>query len=142
MPKRNASAVWNGDLKGGKGHLEVGSGALKAEYSFGSRFESGKGTNPEELIGAAEAGCYSMALALALGEEGFKPEKISTEAEVSIEKTDSGFSITEIRLNCSVSVADITDEKFQDIAQETKENCPVSQALSGTKIELTAKLEQ
>ncbi len=142
MPKRNASAVWNGDLKSGKGHLEVGSGALKAEYSFGSRFESGKGTNPEELIGAAEAGCYSMALALALGEEGFKPEKISTEAEVSIEKTDSGFSITEIRLNCSVSVEDITDEKFQDIALETKENCPVSQALSGTKIELTAKLEQ
>lgn len=141
MPERKASAVWNGGLKEGNGQVEVGSGKLKAEYSFGSRFESGSGTNPEELIGAAEAGCFSMALAHAMEEKGQAPEKVTTEAEVTIEKTDSGFAIPQIALNCTVKASGISNDDFQKIAEETKKGCPVSKALSGTRIKLTAKLQ-
>jgi len=140
MPVRNAEATWNGNLKEGQGNVKLGSGAFEGKYSFGSRFESGTGTNPEELIGAAHAGCYSMALAAGLGKAGFNPQRVHTTAQVSIEKVGEGFKITKIRLQSQASVPGIDPKKFQEIAQATKSGCPVSQALSATPIELDAKL--
>jgi len=140
MPVRNAEATWNGNLKEGQGNVKLGSGAFEGKYSFGSRFESGTGTNPEELIGAAHAGCYSMALAAGLGKAGFNPQRLHTTAQVSIEKVGEGFKITKIRLQSQASVPGIDPKKFQEIAQATKSGCPVSQALSATPIELDAKL--
>jgi osmotically inducible protein OsmC len=140
MPVRNAQATWNGGLKDGKGSVKLGSGAWEGQYSFGSRFENGTGTNPEELIGAAHAGCYSMALAAGLGKAGFNPQRVSTTAAVSIEKVGEGFKITKIQLRSEAQVPGIDPQKFQEIAQQTKSGCPVSQALSATPIELEAKL--
>jgi lipoyl-dependent peroxiredoxin len=140
MPVRNADATWNGGLKDGKGNVKLGSGAWEGQYSFTSRFESGTGTNPEELIGAAHAACYSMALSAGLGKAGFSPQSVHTTAAVSIDKVGEGFKITRIRLQSQAKVPGIDPAKFQEIANATKSGCPVSQALSATPIELEAKL--
>ena len=127
---RMASARWEGDLKSGKGTVRLGSGAFEGKYSFGSRFESAPGTNPEELIGAAHAGCFSMALSLFLGQGGKTPRSIATEAAVHLEKVGDGFSITGIHLDTKGDVPGITQEEFQRFAEEARKNCPVSRALS------------
>ena len=140
MATRNASAVWEGDLKAGKGSMKLGSGAFEGPYSFLSRFESGKGTNPEELIGAAHAGCYSMALSHMLASNGHTPKKVATTASVSLEKVGEGFKITKIELNMEAQVPGIDQKKFMEFAEKAKTGCPVSQALSATPITLHAKL--
>ena len=140
MATRNGSAIWEGNLKGGKGTVKLGSGAFEGPYSFSSRFEEGKGTNPEELIGAAEAGCYSMALAANLEKAGHSPKRISTVAKVSLEMVGGGPKITTIDLTTEAEVPGIDNAQFQEQAEKTKKTCPVSVALSGTEIKLTAKL--
>ena len=140
MIKRTAVAVWRGDLKGGSGSLEVGSGAFSGKYSFTSRFEDGVGTNPEELIGAAHAVCFSMALSGELSKAGYTVEEINTEAIVSMEKGEAGFSITGIKLITKARVKDIEMETFAKFASGAKENCPVSRALTGVKVYLEAHL--
>ena len=140
MPIRNAKARWEGGLPEGRGSLGLGSGAFEGQYSYGSRFEEGRGTNPEELIGAAHAGCFSMALAGGLGRAGFPPERVRTSAKVHIEKGDAGFRITRIDLTSRASVPGIDDATFQEQAEATKTGCPVSQALTGTEITLDAAL--
>jgi lipoyl-dependent peroxiredoxin len=140
MPTRNAHAVWEGDLKSGNGSMKFGSGAFDGAYSFASRFEEGTGTNPEELIGAAHAGCFSMAFSGDLGKAGFSPKRISTQANVHLEKVGERFSITKIVLNTDAEVPDIDNEKFDELAEGAKKNCPVSRALTGVDIVLNAKL--
>ena len=140
MPVRNAEAEWNGGIMDGKGTMRLGSGAFEGAYSFKSRMEDGTGTNPEELIGAAHAGCYSMALSAALGQAGFTPASIHTRAAVRFDKVEGGFAISKIDLTTEAEIPDITDDKFQEIAKTAKENCPVSKALAGTQINLQAKL--
>jgi lipoyl-dependent peroxiredoxin len=140
MPDRTARAVWEGSLREGKGTMALGSGAFEGPYSFQSRFEEGTGTNPEELIGAAHAGCFSMALSGALGRAGFTPERISTTATVKLGQTDGGFKISRIELETEASVPGIDDAQFQEIAEGAKQNCPVSQALAATEITLKAIL--
>ena len=140
MPKRHASAQWKGTLKAGNGTINTESGALKGAYSFGTRFENQPGTNPEELIGAAHAGCFTMALSARIEKAGFKPGNISTRAEVTLEKVGEGFKITTIQLETEASVPDIAEDQFQELAQSAKANCPVSQALAGVNIGLAAKL--
>jgi osmotically inducible protein OsmC len=140
MPVRNADATWNGGLKDGKGTVKLGSGAWEGQYSFTSRFENGTGTNPEELIAAAHAGCYSMALSAGLGKAGFSPQSVHTTASVSINQVPEGFKITKIQLRAEAKVPGIDPKQFQEIAEKTKAGCPVSQALSATPIELEAKL--
>lgn len=140
MVKREASAVWKGTLKEGKGTMALGGGAFEGAYSFSSRFEEGKGTNPEELIGAAHAGCFSMALSLGLAEAGYEPERIETKATVKLEKTDGGFAITHIALDTEAQVPGIDKETFMKHAQDAKDNCPVSQALAGVETSLDATL--
>ncbi len=120
--------------------MKLGSGAYEGAYSFSSRFENGSGTNPEELIGAAEAGCFSMALSVGLEKAGFPPSRISTDAKVQLEKVGEAFRITSIDLETEADVPGIDDAKFQEIAEQTKKNCPVSVALSGTQINLKATL--
>ena len=137
---RKASAQWSGSLKEGNGTMKLGSGAFEGAYSFPSRFESGPGTNPEELIGAAHAGCYSMALSAGLGKAGFTPEHIATQAEVEIGKDATGFAIQVIRLHSQAKVPGIGEAQFQEIAAATKDGCPVSKALKAVTIELDAKL--
>lgn len=140
MPTRSASATWNGDLKGGNGTFKGSSGAIEGKYSFGTRFEGSPGTNPEELIGAAHAACFSMALAAGLGKNGLNPQRVSTTAAVTIDKVGEGFKITKIKLTCEASVPGVDPTKFQEIANATKTGCPVSGALSAVPIELDAKL--
>lgn len=140
MPVRNADAVWTGDLKAGKGTVKLGSGAYEGQYNFSSRFESGTGTNPEELIAAAHAGCYSMALSAGLGKAGITPTRVHTTAKVTIEKVGEGMKITKIALAVEVQVPGIDAAAFKEIAEKTKAGCPVSQALSAVPIELDAKL--
>lgn len=140
MPKRKAEAEWNGDLKGGNGTMKFESGAYEGKYSFSSRFEEGTGTNPEELIGAAHAGCFSMALSGELTKEGFSPESIKTSATVSLEKNNGGFAIKTITLDTEASIPEIDNETFQQHAESAKKNCPVSQALAGVEIKLNASL--
>lgn len=142
MPIRKAEARWQGSLKHGKGEVKTESGALSAPYSFTSRFEEGTGTNPEELIAAAHAGCFSMALSLMLTEAGYEPDTIETTAKVSIEKQEAGFRITRIDLETDVSAAGIDENTFQEKAQAAKQGCPVSQALAGPRIELKATLRK
>lgn len=138
--KKNASAVWQGDLKSGKGTISTESGALKDNpYGFNTRFEGAPGTNPEELIGAAHAGCFSMALSLMLGQAGFTAERIATRAEVTLEQDDSGFTITAIALTLEAQIPDIDETQFQQIANQAKEGCPVSKVLNA-RISLTASL--
>lgn len=142
MPKRKATAEWNGSLKDGSGKMRLGSGAFEGAYSFPSRFEEGKGTNPEELLGAAHAGCFSMALSATLGKNGFSPRSVKTQATVVLDKVGEGFGITEIHLDTEADVPDIESAKFQELAEAAKVNCPVSKALTGTVIVLEARLLQ
>lgn len=142
MATRTGHAIWEGTLKDGKGTMTLGRGAFEGAYSFASRFENGKGTNPEELIGAAEAGCFSMALSLGVSKAGYSPKRISTTASVHIEKIGEGFKITSIDLKTEAEIPGIDEETFIEEAEATRKNCPVSQALAGTKINLQAKLVQ
>jgi osmotically inducible protein OsmC len=142
MPIRRANAEWNGDLKAGKGSLNTETKLLNnTPYDAGSRFESGSTTNPEELIGAAHAGCYSIALANSLSKEGFKVNSIKTDAKVHLEKLESGFTITKIELDTVGEVEGIDAAIFAKHAEQTKSGCPVSKALTGPMIVLNAKLK-
>jgi lipoyl-dependent peroxiredoxin len=141
MPKRTASARWDGSLQDGAGTMRMASGAYEGAYSFQSRFEEGDGTNPEELIAAAHAGCFSMALSAGLGQAGYEPESVETEATVQIDKVGDGFAITHILLRSRARVPGIDADEFQQQAQAAKEGCPVSKALAGVdSIELEAEL--
>ncbi len=140
MPTRNASAVWEGGLKGGKGTFTGESGAIGGAYSFGSRFENGKGSNPEELLAAAEAACFSMALSAGLETNGTPPTKVETSAACTVEAVPGGFGITTMKLQVKAVVPGIENAKFQEIAAATKDGCPVSKALAGVKIEVSATL--
>ena len=140
MAIRNASAIWEGNLKAGKGSMKLGSGAYEGQYSFASRFESGKGTNPEELIGAAHAGCFSMAFSHGLAEAGFTPKKVATTAKVHLNLVGSGFKITLIELECDADVPGVDERTFLKLAEDAKKGCPASQALAATEIKLQAKL--
>ncbi len=141
MPVRKAQAEWKGDLAGGSGTVRSESGALEGSYSFGSRFEEAEGTNPDELIGAALASCFAMALSHGLAEAGHDPESVRATADVHLEKVEGGFRIDRIRLGCRARVPGLDDALFQEQARDAKENCPVSQALTGTEITLDATLE-
>ena len=141
MPTRKAEAEWSGNLAEGSGRLKVGSGAFDGPYSFKSRFEEGEhATNPEELIGAAHAGCFTMALTAALSRNRITPTRIHTNATVKLEKVGDAFTITGIALETEAEVPGLDDAAFQEYAQGAKQNCPVSKALSGTEISLTARL--
>ncbi|HYM60572.1 MAG TPA: OsmC family protein [Thermoanaerobaculia bacterium] len=140
MPVRRADAEWKGSLKEGRGTMKLGSGAFEGAYSFGTRFEEAPGTNPEELIGAAHAGCFSMAFSAGLGRAGFTPARIHTTAEVRLEKVGEGFGITKIHLTTEGSVPGIDAATFAEEARKAKEGCPVSKALAGVQITLDAKL--
>lgn len=140
MPIRSAEAEWKGNLQEGGGKMKLGSGAYEGAFSFKSRMESGPGTNPEELIGAAHAGCFSMAFSAQLSNAGFAPKRVHTKAAVKFEKTEAGFTITGIHLESEGEVPGITEAKFQEIAEAAKKGCPVSRALASTNISLTAKL--
>ncbi|MDX1674758.1 MAG: OsmC family protein [Longimicrobiales bacterium] len=140
MALRTANAVWNRTLQDGDGQMRFGGGAFEGAYSFESRFEEGEGTNPEELIAAAHAGCFSMALSGELGKAGYSPEKVSTEARVSLVKEDEGFRINRIQLVTEATVPEISEDEFLEIAEAAKKGCPVSQALAGPEITLDATL--
>jgi osmotically inducible protein OsmC len=141
MPIRRAEAEWNGNLAEGSGRLKLGSGVFDGPYSFKSRFEEGQSaTNPEELLGAAHAGCFTMALTAQLSRAGIAPERIHTEARVKLEKVGEAFAITVIELETEARIPGIDDATFQKYALDAKQNCPVSKALAGTEIRLTAKL--
>lgn len=140
MAVRTANAVWTSGLKDGKGTMKLGSGAYEGAYSFASRFEEGTGTNPEELIAAAHAGCFSMALSAGLERAGHKPKSVKTTARVKLEKVGEGFQITTIQLQTDADVPGIDAEKFREQAEAAKKGCPVSRALAGVQIELDAKL--
>jgi lipoyl-dependent peroxiredoxin len=141
MPKRTASARWDGSLQEGSGAMRMASGAYEGPYSFQSRFEEGDGTNPEELIAAAHAGCFSMALSLVLGQAGHEPESIETEATVQLDKAGDGFAITHILLRSQARVPGIDADEFQQLAEAAKDGCPVSKALGGVEsIALEAEL--
>lgn len=141
MPVRTSDAVWNGSLREGSGTMRMSSGAYEGPYSFGSRFEEGTGTNPEELIGAAHAGCFSMALSGVLGKAGHPAERIETRAKVHLDKVGEGFSITRIELETEGRVQGIDEETFREHAESAKKNCPVSRALQGVDISVTARLK-
>ncbi|MGH9869919.1 MAG: OsmC family protein [Candidatus Polarisedimenticolia bacterium] len=140
MPVRQAKAQWEGDLKDGRGNMKLGSGAWEGPFSFTSRMENGSGTNPEELIGAAHAGCYSMALSSTLTKAGHKPRRIQTSAQVHFDKVGDGFGITRIQLTTEGSVPGINEQDFMRLAEEAKNTCVVSRALKGVPIELQASL--
>jgi osmotically inducible protein OsmC len=140
MPTRTAEAQWNGDLPTGKGNMKFGGGAFSGQFSFGSRFEEGEGTNPEELIAAAHAGCFSMQLSGLLGRAGHVPDSVQTTAKVHIDKDNGGFSITRSELESEAAVPGISEEEFQSVAAEAKETCPVSRALGAIEISLDARL--
>ena len=141
MPTRNASATWEGGLRGGKGSFKGETGAVGGAYSFGSRFENSGGSNPEELLAAAEAACFSMALSGALEKAGTPPTSVETRAACTIEKVGEGFKITTMKLDVTAEVPGVDAAKFEEIAQATKKGCPVSVALAGVDIQLTAKLQ-
>lgn len=141
MPTRKATATWQGGLAKGSGTF-TGQTGLGGSYSFNSRFDDAMGSNPEELLAAAEASCYSMALSISLEKEGFPPTSVETQAACTIEKVGEGFKITRLQLTVTATVSNIDDAKFQAIAQATKEGCPVSSALKGNvQIDLTAALK-
>ena len=140
MATRNAHARWEGSIKAGKGRIDFGNGAFKGAYSFASRFEDGKGTNPEELLGAAHAGCFAMALSLMLGNAGFKPDYVDATAHVTVSPQGGGFKITKSHLVCEARVPGIEAAAFAKHAEAAKAGCPVSQALAGTTITLEARL--
>jgi osmotically inducible protein OsmC len=133
--QRTASAIWNGDLRGGKGRISTASGVLaNTQYSFGTRFENGPGTNPEELIAAAHAGCFAMALSAQLGEAGLKPDEIRAEAKVTLEKTDGGWTVTKSHLEVSAKVPGADSAGFEKAANAARAGCPISKLL---KAEIT-----
>lgn len=140
MITRNANAEWEGNLKDGKGRMTLGSGAFDGPYTFASRFESGKGTNPEELLGAAHAGCFSMALSLGLVKAGFTPQRINTTATVHLDTEN--LRISAIDLDTKAQVPGISERQFLEQAEFAKTNCIVSQALRGTEIRLKARLAE
>ena len=141
MPTHKAEAEWKGNLAQGSGRLKVGSSAFDGPYSFKSRFEEGQSaTNPEELIGAAHAGCFTMALTAQLSRAGITPTRIHTAAKVHLEKIGDAFSITRIELETEAQIPGIDDASFQKLALDAKQSCPVSKALAGTSIHLNAKL--
>ena len=142
MATREASARWEGSLREGGGTMALGSGSYEGPYSFQSRFEQGDGTNPEELIGAAHAGCFSMALSLVLGEAGHEPESIATDAKVHLDRAEGGgFDISRIELSTRGRVPGLDADEFRKHAEAAKDNCPVSKVLSGAEITLDASLE-
>jgi osmotically inducible protein OsmC len=141
MPKRTANARWDGSLQEGRGTMRMASGAYEGPYSFQSRFEEGDGTNPEELIAAAHAGCFSMALSGELGRAGHEAESVETTATVHLDKLEEGFGITRIELDTRARVPGVDEDEFQRIAEGAKQGCPVSQALAAVgSIELKAEL--
>jgi osmotically inducible protein OsmC len=141
MPQRTANATWNGSLTEGNGTMRMASGAYEGPYSFQSRFEEGDGTNPEELIAAAHAGCFSMALSAELGNAGMNAESVETEAIVHLDKVDQGFAIKRIELHTRANVPGADESAFQEAAQAAKKNCPISQALGAVEtIDLEAEL--
>jgi osmotically inducible protein OsmC len=141
MPIRTASARWSGNLTEGSGTIKTGKGGYQGNYSFKSRFEEGEGTNPEELIGAAHAGCFSMAFSKGLADAGFTPTSVDTIAKVHLDRGDAGFSVTRIELETTGDVPGIDESTFQKIAEDAKANCPISRLLSpGAEISLSAKL--
>lgn len=140
MKKNTAHAKWNGDLLKGNGSIKLGSGAFEGQFSFTSRFENGTGTNPEEMLAGAHAGCFSMALSFALTQAGYNPLVVETNSEIFLDKTEAGFEITKIHLFNKSKVEGIDAVKFAEIAEGAKSGCVVSKALTGVKIELTAEL--
>lgn len=140
MPTRTADATWNGNLPDGDGTMRLASGAYEGAYSFGSRFEEGEGSNPEELIAAAHAGCFSMAFANVLDEAGYDPESVDTTADVTLKMVDGDPTITTIHLTVDASVPGLDADTFQEHAEAAKDGCPVSKALAGTEITLDATL--
>lgn len=140
MPKRKANALWTGNLTDGNGTVALQSGAFEGAYSFSSRFEEGTGTNPEELVAAAHAGCFSMALSAELGKNGFDPKSVETQAVVHLEKSDAGFGIPKIELICNAVVPGIDEQTFLTFAEGAKKNCPISKLLTGAEITLQATL--
>ena len=140
--ERKATAVWSGDLKGGKGQISTQSGLMKeAQYGFTTRFENGPGTNPEELIAAAHAGCFSMALSGQLGNAGMTADSITTEAKVTMEKLEAGWTVTAIHLDVKAKIPNADQAKFETAANNAKNGCPISRLLApGTKISMTASL--
>ena len=140
MAIRNAEAVWEGNLRAGKGNVMLGSGAFEGAYSFASRFEEGTGTNPEELIGAAHAGCFSMALSADLENAGYTAQRVHTMAQVHLEMVEGKPTITKIYLDSEAEVPGISEQDFLEQAEASKKGCPVSRALAGVEIVLNAKL--
>lgn len=138
---KKANAEWTGDLKSGNGRVSTESGKLDSEYGFNIRFEDGKGTNPEELLGAAHSSCFTMAFANKLSQAGFVPDSIKTEDKVYLEKVDGNFKITKIEINTEASVPKIEESKFLEIAEDAKVNCPMGQALKAVNMVLNAKLK-
>lgn len=141
MPIRTASARWQGNLPEGSGTIRTGKGGYQGNYSFKSRFEEGEGTNPEELIAAAHSGCFSMAFSNGLASAGFTPNSVETTAKVHLDKTDAGFTVTRIELDTVGDVPGIDEGTFQKVAEDAKQNCPISRLLSpGAQISLSARL--
>lgn len=140
MPVRTAEAVWQGNLREGQGRMKLGSGAFEGRYTWSSRFEEAQGTNPEELIAAAHAGCFTMALASQLTKAGFPPEQIQTSARVHLDKVDGANKITTVELDTEARVPTVDEAHFLELADTAKRTCPVSQALAGVEIKLQAKL--
>jgi osmotically inducible protein OsmC len=141
MPVRTAEAEWKGDLPKGSGQMKTQTGSFSGGYSAGSRFEEAKGTNPEELIAAAHAGCFSMAFSNQLAKAGFPPDSVKTTAKVHIEKGEAGFSITKIELVTRAKVPGVDEKTFREKAEAAKTGCPVSKALQAVNITLDARLE-
>jgi lipoyl-dependent peroxiredoxin len=142
MPARTANAVWEGDLRGGRGQMKFGGGAWEGQYSFSSRFEEGPGTNPEELIAAAHAGCFSMAFSNGLAKAGLTPTRVETTAKVYLEKVGEGFKITRINLDTVGQVPGFSEGQFMELAEAAKKGCPVSQLVTGAEVTLNARLEK
>jgi osmotically inducible protein OsmC len=140
MAVRKAEAVWEGNLPKGKGSMKLGSGAFEGQFSFASRFEEGTGTNPEELIGAAHAGCFSMFLSAVLSGDGHVPDRVHTTATVHLDQVDGAPWITKIHLDCEANVPGLDEATFKEKVQASKEGCPVSKALKGVDIIVDAKL--
>ncbi len=141
MPTRRGRATWEGGLQGGKGSYEGESGGVAGVYTAGSRFADQSGSNPEELLAAAHAACYSMALSLGLEKAGHTPQRVQTEAACTVERVGEGFTITTMKLTTRATVPGIESAKFQELAKAAKEGCPVSRALAGVQIDLDATLE-
>lgn len=140
MPARTAQAEWRGDLRGGNGRVRTGSGAVDRDYSFVSRFEDGSGTNPEELLAAAHAACFSMALSHGLAQAGHVPARVATTAKAYLDKVADGFAVTRIELDCEAEVPGIAEDEFRRQADAAKTGCPISKALAATEIRLNARL--